>query len=351
MASVHPHGGGRGRRASTAGAADNGLGSNRRNRDEGEEMESHFPIISGVSTSGGGKDYQEDMAVKIDDFNKVIREKSKKFHGSYQVRRSFYAIFDGHGGARCSKFLAENFHILLAKHMLVGERPVEALEQVWALIEEKFLDLCTNKYKGESSFHKSGSTATVAFIVGDTVYTANCGDSHAYLFKEGRDPIKYSDDHNTDNQVECERVRQTGATVEQEEISIRKGCCKVEKLRVGKHRVWPGGLAVTRSFGDFSAKLTAFGGVANSILSQFEETRSFTVAENFGGFCGLIIASDGAWDALPPDRIWKIFGDTVQRSRDKGWDEWDSVEEGCHVSHHTIELSIPLHFSQDRSLI
>ena len=91
-------------------------------------MEPHFPIISGVSTSGGGKDYQEDMAVKIDDFNKVIREKSKKFHGSYQVRRSFYAIFDGHGGARCSKFLAENFHILLAKHMLVGERPVEALE-------------------------------------------------------------------------------------------------------------------------------------------------------------------------------------------------------------------------------
>ena len=305
-------------------------------------MEPHFPIISGIATSTGGKDYQEDMAVRIDDFNKLIREKSKKFGGSYQIRRSYYAIFDGHGGARCSKFLAENFHIMLAKHILVGERPVEALEQVWAHIEEKFLELCTDKYKGSGghdSFHKSGSTATVVFIVGDTVYTANCGDSHAYLFKEGRDPIKYSDDHNTDNPVECERVRATGAKVEQEEVTISKGCCKVEKQRVGKFRVWPGGLAVTRSFGDYSAKLTAFGGVANSILSQFEKTRDFTVVENFG-FCALIIASDGAWDALSPEKIWKIFGDTMEKGKAKSWDQWDCVEEACEVSHASRVIAI-----------
>ena len=51
-------------------------------------------------------------------------------------------MFDGHGGARCSKFLAENFHNLLSKNSNVGYKPDEAIHQVWMLAEDKFLTLC-----------------------------------------------------------------------------------------------------------------------------------------------------------------------------------------------------------------
>ena len=55
-------------------------------------------------------------SLQIDDFNRLI---PKKQHGvDFSVRRSFYAVFDGHGGARCSKFLAESFHNMLAKNQV-----------------------------------------------------------------------------------------------------------------------------------------------------------------------------------------------------------------------------------------
>ena len=261
------------------------------------------------------------------------------------MRRSFYAIFDGRGGA-VLEVLAENFHILLAKHMPSVSGPWK-LSSRCGPSSRRSSGPVHQQVQGEQlpqiGLHGNGS-----IIVGDTVYTANCGDSHAYLFKEGRDPIKYAMTTQTTKWNASVYGRPARPWSRRRFPSVK--CCKVEKLRVGKHRVWPGGLAVTRSFGDFSAKLTAFSGVANSILSQFEETRSFTVAENFGGFCGLISIRRCMGCATPGQNMENI-PETPYKSRDKGWDEWDSVEEGCHVSHHTIELSIPLHFSQDRSLI
>jgi len=276
---------------------------------------SYASVISAVCSSEGGKSYQEDMAVKIDDFNRLIPKKTLGV--DFTIRRSFYAVFDGHGGARCSKFLAENFHNMLAKNHDVGFKPDEAIHQVWMLAEDKFLGLCSKKYEkhkadGDSSaFQKSGSTAAVVFIVGDTIYVANCGDSHVYLYRDGVAPLRLSDDHNTDNQKECARVRNAGAKVEQELIRRKVNCCMSEKVPAGKQRVWPGGLAITRSFGDYHAKLTAFGGVPDSVLYEFEELRKMDIEPVWRG---LIIASDGAWDALTPEAIWRSFSESSNAS-------------------------------------
>lgn len=282
----------------------------------------YVPIISGVCSSEGGKSYQEDMAVKIDDFNRLI---PKKQHGvDFSVRRSFYAVFDGHGGARCSKFLAESFHNMLAKNQSVGTKPDEAIHQVWMLAEDKFLGICSKKYEknkadGDSSaFQKSGSTAAVVLVVGDTIYVANCGDSHVYLYREGQPPLRLSDDHNTDNQKECARVKNAGGEVRQELVRRQTGCCVTERVPAGKHRVWPGGLAITRSFGDYHAKLTAFGGVPDSVLYEFEELRKMDVEPQWRG---LVIASDGAWDALSPDAVWKSLSDASHGSSAEAEDE------------------------------
>ena len=55
-------------------------------------------------------------------------------------------------------------------------------------MEDRFLSICSKKYeKGKAdwdslNFQKSGSTAAVVLIVGDTIHVANCGDSHVYLY-------------------------------------------------------------------------------------------------------------------------------------------------------------------------
>lgn len=40
---------------------------------------------------------------------------------SYSCRVSFFAVFDGHGGARASQFAAENLHLNLAKKFPISK--------------------------------------------------------------------------------------------------------------------------------------------------------------------------------------------------------------------------------------
>lgn len=255
------------------------------------------------------------MAVVIDDFNRFIPKGA--FGVNYAERRAFYAIFDGHGGGRCSDFLAKNFHLMLGKNPLIGEKPDEAIQQVWTEAEETFYEQCSKKYEksrtegDRANFRRDGSTATVVLVVGDQVLVANCGDSHVYLYCESKGPPKcLSDAHNTDNKKENERVEKSGAKVEQELVSVPTGmCCMRKKVPLGKLRVWPGGLAVTRSFGDFHAKIPTLGGIEGSVIADYGELRTLEIEEDWQG---IIIASDGAWDALSPRQIWDHFWDTSQ---------------------------------------
>ena len=45
------------------------------------------------------------------------------------TRRSFYAVFDGHGGSLCSEFLANNFHVVLAQNAKLKYAPLQALQE------------------------------------------------------------------------------------------------------------------------------------------------------------------------------------------------------------------------------
>ena len=62
----------------------------------------------------------------------------------------------------------------------------------------------------------------------------------------------------------------------------------------------------------------AFGGVPDSVLYEFEELRKMKIEPQWKG---LIIASDGAWDALPPDAIWRSFSDSANASPAETEDE------------------------------
>lgn len=68
-----------------------------------------------------------------------------------------------------------------------------------------------------------------------------------------------------------------------------------------KKRVFPGGLLVTRSFGDFYGKREHLGGIKGGIIADHGKVKSIDMRKEKVKY--IILASDGIWDALQVDYI------------------------------------------------
>ncbi|TWW77745.1 Integrin-linked kinase-associated serine/threonine phosphatase 2C [Takifugu flavidus] len=142
----------------------------------------------------------------------------------YRCRVSYFAVFDGHGGARASQFAAENLHQILAKKF-----PVRETENVDGLIRKCLLDTFRQtdedflkKASSQKPAWKDGSTVTCLLAVDDVVYVANLGDSRAVLCRMessgaggGQKPVTLalSKEHNPTIYEERMRIQKAGGTV------------------------------------------------------------------------------------------------------------------------------------------
>ena len=75
---------------------------------------------------------------------------------------SFFAIYDGHGGASCADFLRDNLHQMIVRDINFPLDPEEAIKRGFAEAEAKF----TEKAEAKREFDRSGSCAIVVLIVG-----------------------------------------------------------------------------------------------------------------------------------------------------------------------------------------
>ncbi|XP_030008083.1 integrin-linked kinase-associated serine/threonine phosphatase 2C isoform X2 [Sphaeramia orbicularis] len=143
-------------------------------------------------------------------------------------RVSYFAVFDGHGGARASRFAAENLHHTLSRKFPSGET-----QNVDKLIKKCLLDTFRQtdedflkKASMQKPAWKDGSTATCVLVVDDTVYVANLGDSRAVLCRmepeasaggaDGRGrsvTLALSKEHNPTIYEERMRIQRAGGTV------------------------------------------------------------------------------------------------------------------------------------------
>lgn len=73
-------------------------------------------------------------------------------------------------------------------------------------------------------------------------------------------------------------------------------------LLSAKPRLQPGGLLVTRAFGDFYAKKRVLGGLPNVLIHDHGRIQYFQLSEKTRY---LVLASDGLWDALEKDEVAK----------------------------------------------
>lgn len=183
--------------------------------------------------------------------------------------QSFFAVFDGHGGAEASLYLSEHLHVNIAASLAlksaqliesVGPYPNQSLSStgigldgpsfqnvvvhsesqtldrfdriVVKSLVETFLKTDTD-FLNSSSSANHGSTATTVLILGNRLYCSNAGDSRTVLCRNFS-PIALSIDHKPARPDEAQRIRDAGGFVINNRVM--------------------GELAVSRAFGDSEFK-------------------------------------------------------------------------------------------------
>ncbi|XP_022594295.1 integrin-linked kinase-associated serine/threonine phosphatase 2C isoform X4 [Seriola dumerili] len=209
------------------------------------------------------------------------------------TRVSYFAVFDGHGGARASRFAAEHLHHNLSKKFPSGDT-----ENVDKLIKKCLLDTFKQtdedflkKASSQKPAWKDGSTATCVLVVDDIVYVANLGDSRAVLCRleaaaaaDGQRrlvTLALSKEHNPTMYEERMRIQRAGGTVRDGRVL--------------------GVLEVSRSFGDGQYKRC--GVISSPDLRRCQ----LTANDRF-----IILACDGLFKVFSADEAVKFVLNILQ---------------------------------------
>lgn len=199
---------------------------------------------------------------------------------------AFFAVFDGHAGARVSSHCSE--HLLqsitsgeefqpssIAK--LVNESEDKTINIIKKGIHAGFLRLDESMRQMPevaSGEDKSGTTAVCALISPTHVFVANCGDSRGVLYRRGG--IGFStQDHKPVNPTEKERIQNAGGSVMIQRVN--------------------GSLAVSRALGDYEYKNVEGKGPCEQLVSPEPE---IYVERRQSEDEFLVLACDGVWDVM-----------------------------------------------------
>ncbi|XP_067898007.1 integrin-linked kinase-associated serine/threonine phosphatase 2C isoform X1 [Heterodontus francisci] len=189
---------------------------NRSKVHEEKKLCKEFVTLKGyVAERKGEREEMQDAHVIIDNFT------SSFTHLPSEVSRlSYFAVFDGHGGVRASKYAAQNLHLNLTRNFPKGE--VSSMEKTikkcllmtFKQTDEGFLKQASS----QKPAWKDGSTATCVLLVDKDLYVANLGDSRAILCRVNKTSKKVTalplvKEHNPTQYDERMRIQKAGGTV------------------------------------------------------------------------------------------------------------------------------------------
>ncbi|KAL5013947.1 hypothetical protein ScPMuIL_008217 [Solemya velum] len=232
----------------------------------------------------GEREEMQDAHVIINDFT----DKFTNLDPSIS-RIAVYAIFDGHGGARASRFASENLHKNFRDKFPKGD-----IEQVEREMKKTLIDVfkkTDEDFLKEASQRKpswkDGTTATFVLVINDIVYVANLGDSEALLCRYKEDtqksiPISLTTNHNPSVYGERVRIQKVGGTVREGRIM--------------------GILEISRSIGDGQFKkhgVSCVPDVKKCILTD---------ADRF-----ILVACDGLWKSFSPEESLEFVAKVLKQ--------------------------------------
>ncbi|XP_022594293.1 integrin-linked kinase-associated serine/threonine phosphatase 2C isoform X2 [Seriola dumerili] len=257
--------------------------------ERGEIKKVCLPVLKGyVAARRGEREEMQDAHVLLPDMSSCLSALPGQV-----TRVSYFAVFDGHGGARASRFAAEHLHHNLSKKFPSGDT-----ENVDKLIKKCLLDTFKQtdedflkKASSQKPAWKDGSTATCVLVVDDIVYVANLGDSRAVLCRleaaaaaDGQRrlvTLALSKEHNPTMYEERMRIQRAGGTVRDGRVL--------------------GVLEVSRSFGDGQYKRC--GVISSPDLRRCQ----LTANDRF-----IILACDGLFKVFSADEAVKFVLNILQ---------------------------------------
>jgi len=190
-------------------------------------------------------------------------------------KRSFFAVYDGHGGSTVARFSGDTVHKRLRELDLYKQGQYQqSMTRAFVKTDE---DLRANPdYANDSS----GCTAVAAMILEDnTIICANAGDSRSIMSIGGEaKPLSY--DHKPVNKTENSRIVAAGGFVEFGRVN--------------------GNLALSRALGDFEFKQNQNLPAEQQIVTADPDiiSHTSTAEDEF-----LVIACDGIWDVLKNQEV------------------------------------------------
>lgn len=205
------------------------------------------------------------------------------------------AVFDGHGGATVSQAIAKSIigHITSTDDYKNDAKSPESL----AVAVCKAFTEADETLKRDPDFSTSsdevGSTGLLAIVTPTDIICANVGDSRCILSNgRSQEVLQLSVDHKPDVEFEKQRIIAAGGTV------FRGRVC--------------GGVAVSRSFGDFWFKRNA-ALKAHQQLVTAEPCVRIQRRDSADEF--LVLCCDGIYDVMSNDQLRKFIRSKLKSSK------------------------------------
>ena len=175
----------------------------------------------------------------------------------------FFALFDGHAGGRCSKFLSTALADVLAEDPSFYTNLGMALKRSFHTANEQFLKVA------DRLRFQDGSTGICVILRNGKLTIANVGDCRAVLVSAGK-AMQLSKDQKPTHPEEQKRIASLGGSVVY--------CMGVARVN--------GVLAVSRAFGN------------RTLRSVIRPDAEISIRDLQKDDDYLVIASDGLWDIL-----------------------------------------------------
>ena len=164
---------------------------------------------------------------------------------------SYFAIYDGHGGSKCSDFLNEKFDSFLFNSSYFPLMPLQAINEAFLKSEKEFESIAFDSQKNVM-LDKSGSCALSITMINDLCLVSYLGDSRGlYSFDSGNQLFQITRDHKPNDIIERTRIEKAGGKIFKDTRLKING----QKIHVNEQslpgfnfpfRVTPGNLAVSQ---------------------------------------------------------------------------------------------------------
>lgn len=278
------------------------------------------------------RNYNEDRVSVLLNGQKKFKNRAKGISNQQTISScAMFSIFDGHGGISCCNFLKERLHDTLVEELDIDGLFIPSIKKIFKKLDQEHLS--TSQIGNSHSF--SGSCSITIIFINNTGFAINVGDSRCIMSKRrGKEVVEITSDHKPDKIAEFNRIVENGGELYKMSSNLKtfenqyhfvknfqelKRINELEKngrdLVFGPWRINPGGLSVSRTFGDKESKDTRYGG-AEGIVVPDPEVFDF----DLDGADFVILGSDGVFDRLTNTQIVQTVWETIAYHKNKSED-------------------------------